>query len=70
MCLGCENTATAKKDLSEDTETSRTIIFDWVAYAWASIWGKIPNELWVAAEELEDFNNHIVGLIEVIGKYE
>lgn len=28
------------------------------------------NELWVPAEELEEFNSHIIGLIEVIEAYE
>ncbi len=29
----------------------------------------LHNELWVPAEELGEFNSHIVGVIEVIGKY-
>jgi hypothetical protein len=27
-------------------------------------------ELWVPAEELEEFNSHIVGIIEVVAKFE
>jgi hypothetical protein len=30
-----------------------------------NVGGEIHNELWVPAEELEEFNGHIVGLIEV-----
>jgi hypothetical protein len=30
-----------------------------------NVGGPIHNELWVPAEELEDFNDHIIGLIEV-----
>jgi hypothetical protein len=30
-----------------------------------NVGGAIHNELWVPAEELEEFNNHIAGLIEV-----
>jgi hypothetical protein len=30
-----------------------------------NVGGHIHNELWVPAEELENFNDHIVGLIEV-----
>jgi hypothetical protein len=30
-----------------------------------NVGGEIHNELWVPAEELEDFNKHIIGLIEV-----
>lgn len=30
-----------------------------------NVGGEIHNELWVPAEELEEFNSHIVGLIEV-----
>lgn len=30
-----------------------------------NVGGEIHNELWVPAEELETFNDHIVGLIEV-----
>jgi hypothetical protein len=30
-----------------------------------NVGGEIHNELWVPAEELEEFNNNIVGLIEV-----
>jgi len=30
-----------------------------------NVGGLIHNELWVPAEELEEFNQHIVGLIEV-----
>ena len=31
-----------------------------------NVGGDIHNELWIPAEELEEFNDHIVGLIEVI----
>jgi hypothetical protein len=30
-----------------------------------NVGGEIHNELWVPAEELEEFNNNIVGLIEL-----
>ena len=30
-----------------------------------NVGGEIHNELWIPAEELEEFNSHIVGLIEV-----
>jgi hypothetical protein len=30
-----------------------------------NVGGPIHNELWVPAQELEEFNNHIIGLIEV-----
>ncbi|WP_217220424.1 hypothetical protein [Mucilaginibacter paludis] len=30
-----------------------------------NVGGVIHNELWVPAEELEEFNDHIIGLIEV-----
>src|SRR5215213_2283250 len=39
-------------------------------YKVENVGGEIHNELWVPSEELEQFNKHIVGLIEVIGKYE
>jgi hypothetical protein len=39
-------------------------------YKVENVGGEIHNELWVPSEELEEFNRHIVGLIEVIGKYE
>jgi hypothetical protein len=39
-------------------------------YKVENVGGEIHNELWVPAEELEEFNKHIVGLIEVIGKHE
>jgi hypothetical protein len=32
--------------------------------------GEIHHELWIPAEELEEFNANSTGLIEVIGKYE
>ena len=31
--------------------------------------GRIHTEWWIPAEELEELNNNIVGLIEVIGEY-
>lgn len=34
-----------------------------------NVGGVIHNELWVPAEELNVFNNHIHGMIEVIRKY-
>lgn len=34
-----------------------------------NVGGEIHNELWVPAEELEEFNSNIVGLIEVIATY-
>lgn len=35
-----------------------------------NVGGAIHNELWIPAEELEMFNKHIVGLIEVTKKFE
>ncbi|HLO71223.1 MAG TPA: hypothetical protein VK167_10160 [Flavipsychrobacter sp.] len=35
-----------------------------------NVGGELHDELWVPAEELEEFNTHIVGQIEVIAKYE
>lgn len=35
-----------------------------------NVGGAMHNELWVPAEELEEFNNNIVGLIEVVESYE
>lgn len=34
-----------------------------------TVGGRIHQELWVPAEELEEFNSNIVGLIEVVGEY-
>lgn len=34
-----------------------------------NVGGDIHNELWVPAEELEEFNNHIAGLIEVTKEF-
>lgn len=34
-----------------------------------NVGGPIHNELWVPAEELEEFNDHIIGLIEVTQKF-
>jgi hypothetical protein len=34
-----------------------------------NVGGEIHNELWVPSEELEDFNNNIVGLIEVTKEF-
>ena len=34
-----------------------------------NVGGEIHNELWVPAEELEEFNNNIVGLIEVTKEF-
>jgi len=34
-----------------------------------NVGGEIHNELWVPAEELEEFNSHIVGLIEVTKEF-
>lgn len=35
-----------------------------------NVGGDIHNELWVPAEELEEFNNNIVGLIEVTQSFQ
>lgn len=35
-----------------------------------NVGGAIHNELWVPAEELEEFNTHIVGTIDVVSKFE
>jgi hypothetical protein len=34
-----------------------------------NVGGPIHNELWVPAEELDEFNDHIVGLIEVTQRF-
>ena len=34
-------------------------------YEVQNVGGRIHNELWVPAEELEDFNDHIIGKIEI-----
>ncbi|MBO9635493.1 MAG: ADP-ribosylation/crystallin J1 [Chitinophagaceae bacterium] len=38
-------------------------------YEVQNVGGEIHNELWVPAEELEEFNAHIVGKIEVIREF-
>lgn len=38
-------------------------------YKVENVGGEIHNELWVPAEELEAFNDHIVGVIEVTQEY-
>jgi hypothetical protein len=38
-------------------------------FAIQNVGGPIHNELWVPAEELEEFNNYIVGLIEVTKRF-
>lgn len=38
-------------------------------FAVQNVGDKIHDELWVPAEELAEFNCHIVGVIEVIGEY-
>lgn len=34
-----------------------------------NVGGEIHNELWIPAEELEEFNAHIIGLIEVTKEF-
>ncbi|MBX2921371.1 MAG: hypothetical protein KF746_04190 [Chitinophagaceae bacterium] len=34
-----------------------------------NVGGEIHNELWIPAEELDDFNNHIVDKIRVVNKF-
>ena len=34
-----------------------------------NVGGPIHNEIWVPAEELEEFNNHLIGKIEVIREF-
>ena len=34
-----------------------------------NVGGNIHNELWIPAEELEEFNRNIIGKIKVIGEY-
>lgn len=38
-------------------------------YQVQNVGGDVHNELWVPANELEEFNNNIVGLIEVTKQY-
>lgn len=35
-----------------------------------NVGGQIHNELWVPAEKLDEFNNNIIGKIEVVESYE
>lgn len=39
------------------------------SYQVQKVGGAIHTEWWIPAEELEEMNDHIVGLIEVIGEY-
>ena len=39
-------------------------------YKVENVGGPIHNELWVPAEELDEFNNNIIGLIEVTQRFE
>lgn len=46
--------------------TKFAILTDYIKkYEVQNVGGDIHNELWIPAEELEEFNDHIVGLIEV-----
>ena len=38
-------------------------------YPVQKVGGAIHTELWVPAEELEEFNRHLVGLIEVVAEF-
>src|SRR5258706_15783786 len=38
-------------------------------YEVQNVGGKIYNELWIPAEDLDEFNKHIIGQIEVIESY-
>lgn len=38
-------------------------------FAVHNVGGELHNELWVPAEELEEFNNNIVGIIEVTREF-
>jgi len=38
-------------------------------YPVQTVGGSVHQELWVPAEELEEFNRHIVGGIEVIAEF-
>jgi len=38
-------------------------------YEVQNVGGTVHNELWVPAEELNDFNNHISGTIEIVNAY-
>ena len=38
-------------------------------YEVQNVGGPIHNELWVPADELEEFNNNIIGLIEVTKRF-
>ncbi|GAB2515597.1 hypothetical protein [Spirosoma aerophilum] len=39
-------------------------------YQIENVGGPIHNELWVPAEELDEFNSHLAGLIKVVEYYE
>jgi hypothetical protein len=50
--------------------TRFTVDADFVErYGVQTVGGSIHKELWVPAEELAEFNRHIVGQIEVIGEF-
>ncbi|WP_025143093.1 hypothetical protein [Pedobacter jeongneungensis] len=38
-------------------------------YEVQNVGGTVHNELWIPAEELNDFNNHISGTIEIVNVY-
>lgn len=38
-------------------------------YAVQNVGGEIHDELWIPAEQLEEFNDHIVGLIELVSEF-
>jgi hypothetical protein len=39
-------------------------------YPIQNVGGKIHDELWIPVEDLDEFNNHIIGLIEVVEKHQ
>jgi len=38
-------------------------------YPVQTVGGSVHQELWVPSEELDEFNRHIVGLIEVVARF-
>lgn len=38
-------------------------------YEVQNVGGAVHNELWIPAEQLNDFNNHIAGTIEIVNAY-
>lgn len=54
----------------QKTVTRFSVLADFLTrYPAQQVGGAVHRELWVPAEELEEFNRHIVGPIEVIAEF-